>query len=49
MQLTTILPRRGVVAPTEIWVHQTVLGEPVAKLLQLAENTVLPQSSRRRS
>jgi hypothetical protein len=45
-RLTGNLPDRGVVAPIEIWVHQAILGDPVAKFLHLAENTVIPQSSR---
>ena len=45
-RLTTLLPRREMVAPVEIWVHKAILGEPVTKLLRLAENTVLPQPSR---
>ncbi len=46
-RLTVIPPRRELVAPIEIWVHSTILGEPVAELLKLVENKiVLPQISR---
>jgi hypothetical protein len=45
-RLTTIPPDRKAVAPIEIWVHRTILGEPVAKLVQLVENTVLQQTLR---
>jgi hypothetical protein len=45
-RLTTIPPRREAVAPIEIWVYRTILGEPVAKLIRVVENTVLPQPFR---
>ena len=46
-RLTIIPPRRDLLAPIEIWVHSTILGEQVTKLLTLVENNiVLPQTSR---
>jgi hypothetical protein len=37
------LPRRDSVAPIEVWVHRTILGEPVTKLIQVLGNVVVPQ------
>jgi hypothetical protein len=46
-RLTVIPPRHELIAPIEIWVHSTGLGEPGLKLLTLFDNkTVLPDSSR---
>jgi hypothetical protein len=46
-RLTVIPPRRELAAPIEIWVHSTIFGEPLTKLLTLVENNiVLPQTSR---
>jgi hypothetical protein len=45
-RLTVVPPRREVVAPIEICVHRTILGEPVANLVHLVENPVLPQPLR---
>jgi hypothetical protein len=46
-RLTVIPPRRELEAPIEIWVHSTIFGEPVTKLLTLVENNVvLPKNSR---
>ena len=46
-RLTAIPPRRELVAPIEIWVHSTMLGEPVTQPLPLVENkTGLPQTLR---
>ena len=36
-RLTMIPPRRELVAPIEIWLHSTILGEPATKLLTLVE------------
>jgi hypothetical protein len=45
-QLTEIPPRRELVAPVEIWVHSTIVGAPVTKLLTLIENkAALPPAS----
>ena len=44
-RLSAIPPRRELVAPIEIWVHSTILGEQVTKLLTLVENNmILPKS-----
>jgi hypothetical protein len=45
-RLTVIPPRRDLAAPLEILVHRSLLGEPVAKLVQLVEDTVLPEPLR---
>ena len=46
VRLTAIPPRREAAAPIEIWLHQTILGEPVAKLIHLVENTAWSQPLR---
>lgn len=39
----TDLPRRDSAAPVEVWVHRTILGEPVAKIVEVLGNAILPQ------